>query len=70
MNGSTIRAGYLLFSSEACYSTRRETTWIGYKVHITETCDPENVHLVTHVETTSAVIQDVTSTAMLRSTTL
>lgn len=47
----------------ACYSTRRDIAWIGYKVHLTETCDPEGVHLVTHVETTGAVVQDVTSTA-------
>lgn len=51
------------YDPEACYSTRRETAWIGYKVRLTETCDPDSVHLVTHVETTSSVIQDVTSTA-------
>ena len=51
------------YDPEACYSTRRETAWIGYKVHFTETCDPETAHLVTHVETTRSVIQDVTSTA-------
>lgn len=51
------------YDPEACYSTRRDIAWIGYKVHFTETCDPGDLHLVTHVETTSAVIQDVTSTA-------
>lgn len=51
------------YDPEACYSTRRDIAWIGYKVHLTETCDPTGVHLITHVETTSAVIQDVTSTA-------
>ena len=51
------------YDPEACYSTRRETAWIGYKVHFTETCDADGVHLVTHVETTSSVIQDVTRTA-------
>lgn len=51
------------YDPEACYSTRRDIAWIGYKVHLTETCDPGSLHLVTHVETTSAVIQDVTSTA-------
>lgn len=51
------------YDPEACYSTRRDIAWIGYKVHLTETCDPDSVHLVTHVETTSAVVQDVTSTA-------
>ena len=51
------------YDPEACYSTRRDIAWIGYKVHLTETCSPDSVHLVTHVETTSAVVQDVTSTA-------
>jgi transposase len=51
------------YDPEACYSTRREVAWIGYKVHLTETCDPGDLHLITHVETTSAVIQDVTCTA-------
>lgn len=50
------------YDPEACYSTRRDIAWIGYKVHLTETCDPGDLHLITHVETTSAVIQDVTST--------
>jgi transposase len=53
------------YDPEACYATRRDTFWIGYKVHFTETCDPETVHLVTHVETASAVVQDVTSTAIV-----
>ena len=34
-------------------------TWIGYKVHLTETCDPDRPHLITHVETTPAVTADV-----------
>ena len=37
---------------------KRSTTWIGYKVHVTETCDAERPHLVTHVETTPAPIVD------------
>jgi len=51
------------YDPEACYWPRHDTAWIGYKVHLTETCDADSVHLVTHVETTSSVIQDVTSTA-------
>jgi transposase len=37
---------------------KRSTTWIGYKVHVTETCAAERPHLVTHVETTPAPIVD------------
>ncbi len=40
------------------FAQKRATTWIGYKVHVTETCDAERPHLVTHVETTPAPIVD------------
>jgi Transposase DDE domain. len=41
------------------YSAKRTTTWVGYKTHLTETCGDDEVHVITHVETTSAVVQDV-----------
>ncbi len=34
-------------------------TWTGYRVHLTETGDPDSPHLVTHVETTLANQQDL-----------
>ena len=37
---------------------RATTAWIGYKVHLTETCDDERPPLVTHVATTPAPIVD------------
>lgn len=40
------------------YAKKRATTWIGYKVHLTETCEPGQPHLVTHVETTTAPVTD------------
>jgi hypothetical protein len=40
------------------FAQKRSTTWIGYKVHMTETCDEGRPHLVTHVETTPAPIVD------------
>jgi transposase len=43
---------------EARYSYKRDTTWRGYKVHLTETCDLERPHLITHVLTTPATTQD------------
>jgi transposase len=46
----------------AYYATRRETEWIGYKVHLTETCEAKELHLVTNVETTPSVVQDVSTT--------
>jgi transposase len=44
---------------EARYSIKRSTEWVGYKAHFTETCDEDSAHLITHVETTGAVVQDV-----------
>ena len=32
--------------------------WVGYKVHFPETCDEDFPHLITHVETTQASVQD------------
>lgn len=46
------------YDPEARYSTKRDLSWIGYKVHLTESCDEQQVHLLTHVETTFAPISD------------
>ena len=40
------------------YAKKRSTTWIGYKVHLTEACDDDRPHLITHVETTLAPVVD------------
>lgn len=45
--------------------TKRQTTWLGYKVHLTETCDEAQPHLITHVETTHATEPDVTQTEVI-----
>ena len=46
------------FDTQARYSIKRQTAWTGYKVHLTETCDTEGPHLITHVITTKATQQD------------
>lgn len=43
---------------EARYTYKRSTAWIGYKAHLTETCDPDAPHLITHVATTVATTPD------------
>ena len=48
---------------EAHDGNTRTTTWTGYKVHLTKTCDPHAPHLIMHVETTSASTTEVTMTA-------
>ena len=47
------------YDPEARYGAKRSTEWTGYKAHVTETCDDEDPHLITHVETTTAAVQDV-----------
>jgi len=47
------------YESEARYRNKGDTQWTGYMVHVTETCDPEEVHLLTHVETTTAAVREV-----------
>jgi transposase len=46
------------YDPEARYSAKRETTWLGYKVHLTESCDEDAPHLITHVLTTPATTPD------------
>ena len=45
------------------YSTKRQMRWWGYEVHVTETCDEDTAHLITHVKTCLTMQQDMTSTA-------
>jgi len=39
-------------------ASKRETHWVGYKVHLTETCDAGHPDLITQVMTTPATTQD------------
>jgi transposase len=47
------------YETEARYATKRATSWVGYKVHVTETCDDQLPHLITDVGTTIAPASDV-----------
>jgi transposase len=44
--------------AEARYAKKRSVVWVGYKVHLTETCDEDTVHLITDVQTTPATTAD------------
>ena len=46
------------YDQEARYGKKRETRWMGYKVHITETCEKDAPHLITHVAITAAATTD------------
>ncbi len=46
------------YDPEARQSVKRDTTWLGYKCHLTETCEEDAPHLITHVQTTPSTTQD------------
>lgn len=50
---------------DARYAAKGSTSWTGYKVHLTETCDDQAPHLITHVETTIAPIPDMVVTSKI-----
>jgi transposase len=63
------------YDPEARTGKKRETTWFGYKVHLTETCaleTPEDAQaqampqLIVEVQTTVATVQDVEMTAVIQ----
>jgi transposase len=39
------------YDLDARYARKRETSWIGYQLHLTETCDEDTPHLITQVAT-------------------
>jgi len=54
------------YDPEAHFGNKRSLTWTGYKVHLTETCEDEEIHLITHVETTAAGTLDSQTTAPIQ----
>jgi transposase len=44
--------------SDAHYGKKGTTQWVGYKVHLTETCEEDTPLLITHVETTPGPVAD------------
>jgi len=51
------------YDPDARLSTKRDTTWNGYKVHLTETCDVDGPNLIADVQTTPATTADVDVTS-------
>jgi transposase len=46
------------YDPDARYRSRQGTAWTGYLVHLSETCETDEVHLITHVETTEATVHE------------
>jgi transposase len=53
------------YDPDAHYARKHTTQWVGYKVHMTETCDDGCPPLMTHVETTPAPVDDSQVTTQL-----
>jgi transposase len=54
------------YEIEARYSSKRSMSWVGYKVHLTESCDEELPHLITDVHTTAATATDVKQLTLIQ----
>lgn len=50
---------------EAHSRKKRTTSWTGYQVHLTETCEQDRPHLIIHVDTTTAPVSDDARTASI-----
>jgi transposase len=55
----TVRSPY---DPQAHIGRKGGFSWYGYKVHLSETCDPEYPHLITCVQTTDATATDMKQT--------
>ncbi len=53
------------YDADARFARKGTTQWIGYKAHLTETCDDDFPHLITNVETTAAPIADGEATPVI-----
>lgn len=53
------------YDPEAHFGNKHPQSWLGYKVHFTETCGETEAHLITHVETTSATLPDIVMTGVV-----
>lgn len=54
------------YDVEARYATKQEIHWLGYKVHLTETCEKDYPNLITQVYTTPATSPDVKATGPIQ----
>jgi len=67
--GNLPPAAYLIqspYDVEAHFSQKRDAGWVGYKGHVTETCDPDRPYLLTHVATTPATQPDTVALAKIQ----
>ena len=46
------------YDIDARFRSRSGVNWVGYAVHFSETCDDDQCHLITNVETTNATVHE------------
>ena len=46
------------YDTDAHYARKHTTSWVGYKVHLTETCEDDTPNLITNVATTAGPVAD------------
>ncbi len=54
------------YDTAARFNTKAATSWTGYQVHLTETCDDDRPQLITQATTTPATTRDVAVTATIQ----
>ena len=50
------------YDTEARYRNKGDTTWVGYMAHFSESCESDEVHLITHTHTTPATVHEAMCT--------
>jgi transposase len=53
------------YDAEARFRTRSGTSWTGYVVHLSESCEDDGVRLITHALTTVATVHEARCTAAI-----
>ena len=56
------------YDPEALDARKHTTQWVGYKVHLTDTCEDDLPHLITNVETPSGPVADGAATPKIHAT--
>ncbi|MGW4568734.1 IS1182 family transposase [Streptomyces sp. NPDC004561] len=54
------------YDPDARAGNKRGSTWTGYVLQLTETCEPDAPNLITHVATTDASVSDMKMTEVIR----
>ena len=50
------------YDMDARFRLRHGVSWVGYIIHMSETCDDDRCHLITHIETTDATVHEAQRT--------